>query len=43
MLIGMCAYAAFPNLSNQELALPTAMKNMMPFGIAPLLICYLCS
>ena len=34
MLIGMCAYAAFPNLSNQELALPTAMKNMMPFGIA---------
>ncbi len=34
MLIGMCAYAAFPNLGNQELALPTAMKNMMPFGIA---------
>lgn len=34
LLIGMCAYAAFPNLSNQELALPTAMKEMMPFGIA---------
>jgi SSS family solute:Na+ symporter len=36
MLIGMCAFAAFPHLPNQELALPTAMKNMMPFGIAAL-------
>ena len=25
LLIGMCAYAAFPELKNQELALPTAM------------------
>ena len=34
LIIGMCAYAAFPALKNQELALPTAMKEMMPFGIA---------
>jgi SSS family solute:Na+ symporter len=36
LLIGMCAFAAFPDLKNQELALPTAMKEMMPFGIAAL-------
>ncbi len=36
LLIGMCAYAAFPELKNQELALPTAMKEMMPFSIAAL-------
>ena len=36
MLIGMCAFAAFPDLSNQELALPKAMKEMMPFGISAL-------
>ena len=36
MLIGMCAYAAFPDLGNQELALPTAMKEMMPFGVSAL-------
>ena len=36
MLIGMCAYAAFPDLGNQELALPKAMKEMMPFGISAL-------
>lgn len=36
LLIGMCAFAAFPNLSNQELALPMAMKELMPFGISAL-------
>ena len=36
MLIGMCAYAAFPNLGNQELALPKVMKEMLPFGISAL-------
>lgn len=34
LIIGMCAFAAFPDLKNQELALPTAMKEMMPFSIA---------
>ena len=34
MIIGMCAFAAFPHLENQELALPKAMKEMMPFGIS---------
>jgi len=36
LIIGMCAYAAFPGLENPELALPMAMKEMMPFGIAAL-------
>ena len=27
MLIGMCAYAAFPDLGNQELALPKANEG----------------
>lgn len=31
VLLGMCAYAAFPNLSESELALPTVMKEFMPF------------
>jgi solute:Na+ symporter, SSS family len=35
-IIGMCAFAAFPELGNQELALPKAMKEMMPFGISAL-------
>lgn len=33
-IIGMCAFAAFPNLTNPELALPLAMKELMPFGVA---------
>ena len=36
MILGMCAYAAFPDLKNPELALPTAMKELMPFGVAAL-------
>ena len=36
LIICMCAYAAFPGLENPELALPMAMKEMMPFGIAAL-------
>ncbi len=36
MIIGMCAYAAFPELGNQELALPKVMKEMLPFGISAL-------
>ncbi|MEG1726550.1 MAG: sodium:solute symporter family protein [Acidaminococcaceae bacterium] len=34
LIIGMCAYAAFPQLENPELALPMAMKELMPFSIA---------
>ncbi|HIU64569.1 MAG TPA: sodium:solute symporter family protein [Candidatus Avacidaminococcus intestinavium] len=34
VIIGMCAYAAFPDLKNPELALPLAMKELMPFGVA---------
>lgn len=34
VLIGMAAFACFPDLSNKDLALPTAMKNMMPMLIA---------
>jgi len=36
MILGMCAFAMFPDLKNPELALPTAMKELMPFGIAAL-------
>ena len=36
MILGMCAFAAFPDLKNSELALPTAMKELMPFGVAAL-------
>ncbi|HOJ82805.1 MAG TPA: sodium:solute symporter family protein [Acetomicrobium flavidum] len=36
VIIGMCAFAAFPNLANRELALPTAMKEMMPFAVSTL-------
>jgi len=36
VLIGMAAFAAFPGLSNNDLALPTAMKEMMPMAIATL-------
>ena len=36
VFIGMSAYACFPNLSRADLALPTAMKNMMPFFAASL-------
>lgn len=36
LIIGMCAFAAFPDLKNPELALPMAMKELMPFGIAAL-------
>ncbi|HCA41229.1 MAG TPA: sodium:solute symporter [Aminobacterium sp.] len=36
VVIGMCAFAAFPDLANSELALPTAMKEMMPFAVSTL-------
>ncbi|MDR1731475.1 MAG: sodium:solute symporter family protein [Synergistaceae bacterium] len=36
VVIGMAAFASFPSLSRPDLALPTAMKEMMPFGIATL-------
>jgi len=36
VFIGMAAFAAFPALSNADLALPTAMKEMMPLSIATL-------
>ncbi|MBQ7543642.1 MAG: sodium:solute symporter family protein [Synergistaceae bacterium] len=34
VIIGMACFAVFPNLSRNDLALPTAMKEMMPFGAA---------
>ena len=36
VFIGMAAFACFPELSRADLALPTAMKEMMPFSIATL-------
>lgn len=36
MILGICAFAAFPNLGNAELALPMAMKELMPFGVSAL-------
>jgi SSS family solute:Na+ symporter len=36
VFIGMAAFASFPGISNADLALPTAMKEMMPFTIATL-------
>lgn len=36
VFIGMAAFAAFPSLSRADLALPTAMKEMMPFAISTL-------
>ena len=36
VIIGMSAYAGFPDLTRADLALPTAMKNMMPFFAASL-------
>jgi SSS family solute:Na+ symporter len=36
VFIGMAAFASFPNLPRADLALPTAMKEMMPFGAAAL-------
>jgi SSS family solute:Na+ symporter len=36
VFIGMAAFACFPGLSNPDLALPTAMMEMMPFAIATL-------
>lgn len=35
-ILGMCAFAVFPNLSNRELALPIAMKELMPFWASAL-------
>ena len=34
VLIGMAAFAEFPELTRADLALPAAMKNMMPFAAA---------
>ena len=34
VIIGMACFAAFPGLSRADLALPTAMKEMMPFAAA---------
>ena len=36
VIIGMCAFAAFPNLEQRELALPMAMKELMPFAVSAL-------
>jgi len=34
VVIGMAAFAAFPNLESQEMALPIVMKEMLPLGIS---------
>ncbi len=34
VIIGMAAFANFPDLKNPDTALPIAMKNMMPFYVA---------
>ena len=36
VIIGMAAFACYPELTRADLALPTAMKNMMPFYAASL-------
>lgn len=36
VILGMCAFAAFPNLSQSELALPVVMKEFMPFWASAL-------
>lgn len=36
VFIGIAAFACMPNLTRADLALPSAMKNMMPFGAAAL-------
>ncbi|MBR4196386.1 MAG: sodium:solute symporter family protein [Synergistaceae bacterium] len=36
VIIGMCAGACLPGLSRADLALPSAMKEMMPFFVASL-------
>jgi len=35
-ILGMCAFAAFPELSKPELALPTVMKELLPVWIGGL-------
>ncbi|WP_050608154.1 sodium:solute symporter family protein [Clostridium niameyense] len=35
-ILGMCAFAKFPNIKQQELALPMVMKNMLPFSVSAL-------
>lgn len=36
VLLGMCAYAVFPDLADRELALPTVMKEFLPFWASAL-------
>lgn len=36
VILGMCVYAIFPSLANPELALPTAVIELMPFWISAL-------
>jgi solute:Na+ symporter, SSS family len=36
VLLGMCAFAVIPGLEQRELALPTAMKELMPFWASAL-------
>lgn len=33
VILGMCAFAAFPHLAKQELALPMVMKELLPFWV----------
>ncbi len=37
-LLGMTAHSAFPNLANPELALPTVLKEMLPWWMGALLL-----
>lgn len=36
VLLGMCAFAVFPDLTDRELALPTVMKEFLPFWASAL-------
>ena len=36
IFLGMCVYAIHPDLANSELALPIALKELMPFAISAL-------
>lgn len=36
VILGMCAFAVFPNLTDRELALPTILKEVLPFWVSAL-------
>ncbi|MGI6093332.1 MAG: sodium:solute symporter family protein, partial [Negativicutes bacterium] len=36
VVLGMCAFAIFPDLTDRELALPTVLKEILPFWVSAL-------